>query len=255
MKLLLLIIPTLLISNYVFSEEKVVEPNEKSTWGEIKKFGNDSWGTVKDGTDKAIKKAQVALNESPKSREERKWKVLGNYSYFDLWIPSKIGFSLTYSSSEKRSWEFEYLKGSFSIPFVVEDLGKFVDTRMSLLTRSFPYNSNFNYFYGLNYNHIEIFIGDKFLASITPFPSFDVMSIKTLGFTWGLGHRWQFKNRFIVSVDWFQINIPLLTLEEKTPFLASTTNASDREDAQDVVDFFKSFPTIGALKFQLGISF
>jgi len=81
--------------------------------------------------------AQVTelLLETKDRRANSKYVALLNYSPLDCLIPSKIGLTLGLVNGTEQTWELEYLKGSVSVPFVIEDLGKMTDERISLIGR------------------------------------------------------------------------------------------------------------------------
>lgn len=76
------------------------------------------------------------LSENRTGRENADYFTLVNYSPLDLLIPSKYGLTFGYIQSPERTWELEYLRGSFSVPFLVKDLGKMTDSRKLSLFRS-----------------------------------------------------------------------------------------------------------------------
>lgn len=205
------------------------------------------------------KESEQALAEDHSSfamRDQMQHSLIGTYSPFDLWVPSKLGVSYAFNKSASGSWEVEYLKGSVAFPFIVEELGSITDQRISLFYRSFSDRNSFSYLYGVNYSSLKIQLGTDLLATIlTGDPSsFDVISVKTLGLTWGFGNRWQW-DHFLIGLDWFTLNIPVYTIEADAPFINATSSESKKDDAQEVLDFAKRIPTLAVLKIQLGISF
>lgn len=178
------------------------------------------------------------------------------YSLLDTWLPSKWGASYGYQSNPNGTWELEYLSGSYA-PLGISELGEFSETRISLLYRSFSQRNTFHFTYGLNYSSLKLGIGDKLLSTITGgvVPGFDVMTVETLGFHWGLGNRWQVTPQFLINVDWFEVHIPLYTLESEAPFLEVNASQEDKEDIRDALDLIESIPTFSLVKFQLGYSF
>jgi len=197
---------------------------------------------------------------APLSEEEpQKYNYFFNlkYAYLDLLIPSKYGFSIGYIKSEERTWEFEYLKGSFSIPFLIKDLGKMSDERYSINTRSYSKGSSFNIMYGVSYNDFSFVLGDKLLNKLSGglYPSINLVEVQSLGFNFSLGNRWVFKNRFTLSMDWFSWSQPLVVVKKNVPYLDYATDTEDREIVEDSIKYISYFPRFGAFKINLGIYF
>lgn len=195
----------------------------------------------------------------PSEEEQKKYNYFFNlkYAYLDLLIPSKYGFSLGYLKSEERTWEFEYLKGSFAIPFLIKDLGKMSDERYSINTRSYSKGSKFNIMYGVSYNDFSFVLGDKLLNKLSggSYPSINLVEIQTLGINFSLGHRWVFKNRFTLCMDWFSWSQPLVVVKKNVPYLDYATDPEDRKKVEDGVKYISFFPRLGAFKINLGIYF
>ena len=232
---------------------------------------SEKWESTKESTQKdsqeASKSQEPPSTPKPQIKEPTKanlsqdfrgsltHSLLGTYAFIDMWIPGKWGFSYSYHPSASGSYEIEYVRGKLS-PLVLEELGTITDERLTVMYRSFSKRNSFNFLYGINYSSLKLQLGSEALATILTGDSsaFDVISIKTLGATWGLGNRWNI-SRFIVSVDWLVLNIPILSLESEAPFINATSDASKKGDAQDVLDFVEKIPTLSIAKFQLGISF
>jgi hypothetical protein len=182
--------------------------------------------------------------------------IYGIYSLIDTWLPSKLGLSYAYNTSATGSWEVEYLSGSYA-PLGIKELGEFSETRVSLLYRSFSERNSFNFIYGLNYNSFKLGIGDKLLSTITGgiVPGYDVVTVETLGLSWGVGNRWNLNDKFLISFDWFAIHIPIYVIESEAPFLEATASEEDKDDIRDALDFIENIPTFSVIKVQFGYNF
>lgn len=84
---------------------------------------------------------------------------------------------------------------------------------------------------------------------------FNILSVKSVGVTLGLGNRWQLKNGMSLGVDWFHLNIPVSVFETDADYLNSDADQQDKEDIRDVLDVLKRVPTFSFLKFQVGYTF
>lgn len=197
------------------------------------------------------------LSSSKSKREELSYFILGNYSPIDLIIPSKMGLTFGSNRSSDNSWELEYLKGSISVPFIVEDLGQMSDTRISLIKRSYFGSNSFNLNYGLSFFDFKLFLGDELLSRLTSgaYPAVDLIHLQSLGLNLGIGNRWTFANNWTLGVDWISWSQPFYILKEENAFLDYATNENDREDVETAVDVISFFPRLQVLKLQLGYSF
>jgi len=202
-------------------------------------------------------KALEALRASKENREVRKHSVLGTYSLIDTWIPSKIGASYVFHPTSSGGWEVEYLRGSLSIPFFIEDLGQITDQRISIFYRSYSQRNSFSFHYGINYSSLKATLGNSYLTTISAgsVSKYELLTIQTLGFNWGLGNRWQFKNRVTIGLDWFSIYIPIKILESNADFLQASASEAKKNEIRDALDVIEKVPTFALLKLQLGISF
>lgn len=230
---------------------------DKSTWEKVKDTASDVGQDIKEGTEKAIDQAQVAMATVRDNRAERHLVVTGNYSYIDLIIPSKWGVTLGYVHDAANTFELDYMRGSISTGWLGIDIGSITEQRLSLLWRTYAQRNTFNFQLGVHYNQFKIHIGDELIGRVPGAPAFDYtfMEYQTLGLSWGLGNRWVSKNGFVWGFDWFQIHLPLSTLKQNTPYLDAVSNNEDREDADTAGKIIRHVPRLVALKFQLGFSF
>lgn len=179
-----------------------------------------------------------------------------NYSPIDLLIPSKFGITGGLVKTDVTTWELEYLRGSLSVPFVVEDLGGMTDERLSLTGRYYVGNS-FNWSYGASYFRFKADLGSKFLDRLPANIPSDVklLDIQSLGFNIGLGNTWRFAENFIFGVDWFQWSQPVFTLRKESSFSKYATNSGDIDIIDKAMNTAAFFPRFTILKVQLGMSF
>ena len=210
-----------------------------------------------EATQQAVKDIKESTAETRASRENFNYFGYVTYSPLDLIIPSKIGATIGLNGNADSTWELEYLKGSISVPFLVKDLGKMSDERISIIRRSYLGTNSFNFSYGLSYYDFTLHLGDALLSRMTygKYPSIDLVEIQSLGFNIGIGNRWTFAKNISFGVDWISWSQPVYTISRKSEFLKYATNQQDRADVDKGLRAIAYFPRLTLLKLQLGVTF
>lgn len=214
----------------------------------------DKAGQIAKDTSERVSKT---LAETRARREKADYFVLANYSPFDLLIPSKYGLTFGYIKSADKTWELEYLRGSISVPVIVEDLGNMTDERFSVIGRSYFGGNSFNFSYGLSYFNFSLRLGDDLLNRVTEgnYPSIDLIEIQSLGFNLAIGNRWSFNHNVTFGVDWISLAQPVFVTNKKSAFLDHASNQQDKDDVDKTMNLISYFPRLAFLKLQLGILF
>jgi len=229
--------------------EKPLEQQESANKGDLGKTS----GVIKDTT------TQDSSNftEAKTQRDKANYFVLVSYSPVDMLIPSKGGITVGLNRNADRTWELEYLRGSISVPFAVEDLGKMSDERISIISRSYFGNNSFNFSYGLSYLDFSLHLGDKLLNRVTggSYPSLDLVKIQSLGFNVAIGNRWIFKHDITMGIDWITWTQPVHVTKKESAFLDYASNENDKDDVGNVIGLISYMPRFALLKLQLGILF
>lgn len=196
--------------------------------------------------------------EAEKPDFDYKYYAIATYSPFDLMIPHKYGLTagLFETGPKNRTWEFEYLRGGVSHPFLVKHLGSMTDQKFSILARSYPKQGSFNISYGITYFDFSLHLSDAILNRVTGgnIPSIDVLQMQSFGFNVGLGNRWTYKN-MIFGVDWVNFAQPLFITNEQSIFMDYATDPKDRERVNDLIREISYIPRISVLKLQFGLMF
>lgn len=243
------------------SEKKAEIPLEKKEISLEKSENSVETPSVLDKATEVAKETteQVSqtLNETRFRRDKADYLALLNYSPVDLLIPSKQGITLGLIRDADKTWELEYLSGSISVPFIVEDLGKMSDTRISLIGRSYFGSNSFNFSYGLSYFDFLLHLGDKLLNRVSggSYPSLDLIGVQSVGFNIGIGNRWTFKHNITLGIDWISWMQPLQITSKRSTFLDYATNEEDRDDVDKAITLISYMPRFAFLKLQLGILF
>ncbi len=207
--------------------------------------------------EEVAQKVEKSLETTRTRREQKDYLGLINYAPLDLLIPSKLGLTLGLIRDGNTSWELEYLRGSVSVPFVVDDLGSMTDQRISLIRRSYFGRNSFNIGYGIHYNDLQVKLGSDILSRLTSgaVPEIDLIKIQSLGFNLSVGNRWHFQKNITLGVDWISWSQPVFVTKKDTVFLDYVTNPEDREDVDTAVRLTSYFPRFSFFKIQLGILF
>lgn len=220
--------------------------------------GNEKTALEKTGEifQDTTEQATKVLNETRGRRASQDYFLLGNYSPIDLLIPSKYGVTVGLVSDADRTWEFEYLRGSISVPFIVKDLGEMSDVRLALIKRSYFGSNSFNLSYGLTYFDFSMHLGDELLNQLNGnYPSIDLVSIEALGFNVAIGNRWTFDHNITLGIDWISWAQPVAVTNKKSAFLDSSASEKDKDDVDTALKIISYFPRFSFLKLQLGILF
>ena len=207
------------------------------------------------------KKEETKWYDSKRDDRENRalnnWGVTGNYSLMEMWVLTKWGLSASYTNNPAWTYELEYANGSLGWGYFGIDIGRIKEERVSVLARSFSKRNSFNFLYGVFYNKLDFRLGKELLdaANAANSNEFDSAEVTLAGLTWGFGNRWHTRKGYIVGIDWLTINLPFSVIQQHAPFLKRSQDENDRKDFKDSLDFIKRFPSIGVLKFQVGLTF
>ena len=210
-----------------------------------------------DTAEAVVKDVSASLKETRERRANNNYFATFNYSSLDLIIPGKIGGTVGLISNADKTWELEYLVGTVKVPFLVKDLGKMSDEKISLIGRSYVGSNSFNFNYGLTYFDFTMHLGDAVLSRMSSgnYPSVDLVEMESLGFNVGIGNRWIFNKNITFGVDWITWSQPVFTLKRKSLFLDYASNQEDRDNVDKAMRIIAYFPRLTLLKAQLGITF
>ncbi len=244
----------ILFASFASGDEKN-KTTEKST--PEKTTVDKSLDSAREHVDVIAQKVENVLQNTRTRRAQNDYLGLINYAPLDLIIPSKIGFTLGLIRDADTSWELEYLRGSVSVPFLIDDLGSMTDQRISVIRRSYFGGNSFNIGYGLSYYDFKVNLGSDILSRLTSgaVPEIDLIKIQALGFNLSLGNRWHLDHNITLGVDWISWSQPVVVTKEDSVFLDYVTNPQDRDDVDTAIKFTSHFPRFSFFKIQLGILF
>lgn len=182
--------------------------------------------------------------------------VLVNFAPFDILLPNKLGLSMGLKRDASRTLEIEYLRGHYSLPFVVDNLGSMTDDRISLIARHYAKENSLNFSYGISYFNYSLRLGSKLLQNVNKsLAAVDLVKMQSLGFNLGVGNRWIIRKNITLGVDWFSWSQPVITISRQDAFLDHSKSSDDRGAVGDLLRIVSYFPRFSAIKIQLGISF
>ena len=183
--------------------------------------------------------------------QDKRWSTGLSYSLFDMWIPGKIGASVSYGD-DKKKYNFEYQKMAYNFDFFVADLGEVSDSRYTFALRSFSYNNSFNYYYGVTLNKVHVQLGSSWYADLGA--RYDAISVTTFNFMWGVGNQIQFSKNFYFEIDWVKVYFPLFITDKQTDILEKLGD-ENKEKLDDMIDSLSSIPTMTLLQVGIGYRF
>jgi hypothetical protein len=202
-------------------------------------------------------KTDVEAYSSKKGRGNTSYYLGANYSYFDLILPAKFGASVAYQKDANKVYELDYLYSSMKVPFIIKDLGKLAETRISLIQRNYFDTNSFNAYIGIFHNEVKLTVGNALLARIpnTNYPNIVVLEIETVGVSLGVANRWQYENGIALSIEWFGWAQPLLVTKKDTAFIDAVSDSDDKKNIDKAVGVISYFPRLSFCKLQLGYAF
>ena len=207
-----------------------------------------------------IAAAPEKSNSSLENRKKHNYGLNAIFAPIDVLVYGKYGLSFYKATEEKNTqYELQYLKASYAVSIANIDFAKMTDQRLSFFKRNFSDSGNFNWYYGLSYISFDASFGSNVLNNLVPGSNLseaELVKIQTIGFDFGLGHRWYFDNNMSLSVDWFGVSQPLAILKKEAPYAeAASTSDTDKSNAKSAVDIITFFPRLQALKLSLGYNF
>jgi hypothetical protein len=189
-------------------------------------------------------------------RTENNYFASFNYSALDFPIPGKWGVTAGLMSTPDRTWELEYLKGSYSVPGGFRDLGSINDTRISLIARSY-FGNSFNFAGGISYFDFTADVGDKLISNATQgaYPSMNAMTVRGFGAYVGIGNSWTFRKNITLGIDWIAIAQPIYITKRTSDFRQTSGDASANQSIDDTMKIISYLPRFALLSAHLGMVF
>lgn len=203
----------------------------------------------------AIKNKTDTTVERRTSRQLRYDKSVNigvSWDMISMWLPSKLGASLSYNFSERKTLTAEYQSQSIKFPAFSLDIGGIRESKYGVILKSFGDSQSFYLSYGLmKYEFRASLDLSLFPTSVPIAPLFDFGS---LGFQFGLGNQFTWENGLSLGIDWFSIYFHSFNKTKNTEIFGYM-NASDRDKANKTIDLIYNIPIIEILKIQLSYGF
>lgn len=202
-----------------------------------------------------INDLKESLNKTPQRRGEKDLSLTASYSLLDTWTLGKFGIAASFQNPT-HSWDVDFQHGSLGLNFIA-DIGSLSEDRLHVFKRSYAARNSFNWYYGFFISRFRLHLGNSVMDSVTQgsYPNVDLLEVQMLGPTLGFGNRWQRRSGVSFGIDWLQVNIPLFTIKEHSPFFKSDASSDDKDAVRDSLRYFKYFPTLSVGKLYFGYSF
>jgi hypothetical protein len=239
----------------LFAAQLALPQNSVTTAGDVSGAvkQEDSKQVIEDK--KIIKNKTDTTIERRTSRQLRfdKSVTIGvSWDMISMWLPSKLGASLSYNFSERKTLTAEYQSQSIKFPAFSLDIGGIRESKYGVILKSFGDSQSFYMSYGLmKYDFRASLDLSLFPASVPIAPLFDFGS---LGFQFGLGNQFTWENGLSLGIDWFSIYFHSFNKTKNTEIFGYL-NASDRDKADKTIDLIYNIPIIEILKIQLCYGF
>jgi hypothetical protein len=205
--------------------------------------------------EETTEKVESAVQNTRQTRTNNSYYGLITYSPVDLIIPSKLGITVGFNKTADTTWELEYLRGSVS-PFFIDDLGKMIDQKISILARSYLGTNSFYIGWGISYMTFKTRLGSEYLSTATGTQAhLDLLKQSSLGFNLSVGNRWVINKNFVLGIDWIGWSQPLFQLKREDAFLDNSSDPELKKNVDDALDLLAYFPRLSLFKLQLGLSF
>lgn len=187
-------------------------------------------------------------------------KVIPSYSLAPgLWVPLKHGPSLGYIYDRKRTFELDYLSGTFGLSILSVDLISFHERLVTGRMRWHGDWNSFNLSLGLGERRYQFKIGDDILKKAPGGSyfdtSYDVATVSNTVLLTGIGNRWQFSPGFVVSVDWVEWLIPVGRGASDSAVMDKLPPGVARRSLGNVLSTLRFGTTFNVLKLTLGWAF
>ncbi|MGB0452099.1 MAG: hypothetical protein ACPGJV_00170 [Bacteriovoracaceae bacterium] len=183
----------------------------------------------------------------------------GSFSLIDTWLPAKLGGGLSFNWGP--SYTSEFLVQYSDTNTLFDEVGEFAEYRFSFLGRYFPGDGAFNIIHGFFYQSFKIFFSDEAMDSLYDYAKEEntygneLVQRDVAGITLGVGSRWFFKNQVFMGVDWFALNVPIYTAENRDYFSFNTSERDKGRSVQKVVESLDSIPACTFIKVDMGYRF
>jgi hypothetical protein len=214
-----------------------------------------------DNSKEAIQKKEAIKDETEttvqvrSSKQLRYTKPVGagiSWAPVSMWMPSKIGGSVSYNFSDKRTIVGQFESASIKVPTFKIDLGGIRESKYGVVLKSFGDSNSFYLSYGLlRYSFNASLNLSLFPVSVPIAPVFDINSF---GFQFGMGNQWSWENGLSLGIDWFSIYFHSFGKSKNTEIFGYM-NQNDRDNANALVDAIYNIPLIEVLKIQLMYGF
>lgn len=192
------------------------------------------------------------IDEMPVENRKKSFSANINISPLNLPFPLAWGLNASYAISDKWTVKADYQTSSLGLGWFVANVGELSEKNYTIEFRRYI-GSSFNFNMGIGQRYTTATLQAKlFVASVSD--ELAKSKLKTNYLRLGFGNRWKISGRYIISVDWLNINIPYSgSVEESAAEFASSD--SSKSDIETAEKFLKFYPSAGVLQFNIGVAF
>jgi hypothetical protein len=163
--------------------------------------------------------------------------------------------SLSYNTHPNETWEFDWVRAELGFGYWGFDLINFSENYYNFNYRSFANTNSFNWKIGLGYREIDLSLGSESLKYVTSQDIYqNVFNEQAITLNSAVGNRWQWDWGGTLSVDWFEMYVPIFRTSNRNAGQEYADEKTER-DVNKAMKFISNIPTATVLKVQMGYSF
>ena len=188
-------------------------------------------------------------------RADKTVSLVGNYGLYSFIVPGKKGAQLAWLQSPSSTWELDYFSGDYGLNKYGINLISFGERVIVGRYRKY-WQSSFNLGVGLGERTYSFELGNRLTENIPGdiLNEEKLIELKRYVFDFSMGNRWHFNKGFILSMDWFELSIPIGPGSKKAAIVDRVSNSEDKENTRKVLRYLNYLPTLTFLKVGIGFA-
>lgn len=174
-----------------------------------------------------------------------------------LSVPYPLGYGVSGHYVMSPGWilEMEYFRSSYAFKFFSFELGEIVEQKAAIQTRYFTDDTgSFNFIMGFGYRNLEARLPRDWFDLATQNYSETAAEFSTRFVKLGVGNQWQWRKKYLISVDWFVLEVPV-SPDVRVSASQYADDPEDKEDIEDAETVLKWYPSGAIVKLNFGMTF